>query len=125
MFLHFSPRSRDQLKAHVMMYHHRLPSPAPSFVSKAAPTKSAACCQAKRSVLILQAVLAAGRRRPDSARATPSVPGPGAQGLCQRARPGVACSGAASGPRPLVLGPRPGIAWGRLFHISTNPCARC
>ncbi len=42
-FLHFSPRSRDQRKAHMLMYHHRLPSPAPSLVSKAAPTKSAAC----------------------------------------------------------------------------------
>jgi hypothetical protein len=29
-FLHFSPCSRDQLKAHVLTYHHRLPSPAPS-----------------------------------------------------------------------------------------------
>jgi len=33
--------------------------------------------------------------------------------------PGVACPGAARGPRPQVLGPRPGIAWGRLFHVST------
>ncbi len=29
---HFSKRSRDQLKAHVLMYHHRLPSPDPSLV---------------------------------------------------------------------------------------------
>jgi hypothetical protein len=54
-----------------------------------------------------------------SVRVPPSVPGPGALGLCQRARPGVACPGAARGPRPQVLGPRPGIAWGRLFHVST------
>jgi hypothetical protein len=32
-FLHFSPRSRDQRKAHVLMYHHRLPSPAPSLAT--------------------------------------------------------------------------------------------
>ncbi len=63
-------------------------------------------------------------RRPAPAgigsRATSSVPGQGAQGLCQRARPGVACSGAARGPRPQVLGQRPCIAWGRLLlHVST------
>ena len=50
-FLHFSPRSRDQLKAHVLMYHHRLPSPAPSLVSKAAPTKSAACCRMEYGIV--------------------------------------------------------------------------
>ena len=44
-FTHFSPRSRDQAKAQVLMYHHLLPSPAPSLVSKAASTKSAACCR--------------------------------------------------------------------------------
>ena len=38
---YFSKRSRDQLKAaHVLMYHHRLPSPDPSLVSNAASTKS-------------------------------------------------------------------------------------
>jgi len=37
-----SKRSRDQLKAHVLMYHHRLPSPDPSLVSNAASTKSLA-----------------------------------------------------------------------------------
>ncbi len=68
------------------------------------------------SILTLGAVRAASRRRPGSA---PSVPGPGALGLCQRGRPEVACSGAARGPRPQVLGPRPGIAWGRLVHVST------
>jgi hypothetical protein len=54
-------------------------------------------------------------------RAAPSDPGPGALVLFQRARPGVACSGATRGPtRGLqVLGPRPGIAWGRLSHVST------
>jgi len=62
----------------------------------------------------------------------PSGPGPGALGHYQRARPGVACSGTARGPQPQVLGPRPGIAWGRLFHISTptrtvskNTAVRC
>mmetsp|Transcript_55961 Transcript_55961/g.117092 ORF Transcript_55961/g.117092 Transcript_55961/m.117092 type:complete len:94 (-) Transcript_55961:893-1174(-) len=50
-FLHFSPRSRDQLKAQVLMYHHRLPSPAPSLVSKAAPTKSAACCRMEYGIV--------------------------------------------------------------------------
>ncbi len=50
-FLHFSPRSRDQLKAHVFMYHHRLPSPAPSLVSKAASTKSAACCRMEYGIV--------------------------------------------------------------------------
>ena len=63
-------------------------------------------------------------RRPAPAglgqRSAPSVPGPGALGLCQHARPGVACSGAARGPLPKVLGPRPGIAWGRLVHVSTQ-----
>ncbi len=39
---HFSKRSRDQLKAHVLMFHHRLPSPDPSLVSNAASTKSLA-----------------------------------------------------------------------------------
>jgi hypothetical protein len=52
-------------------------------------------------------------------RSAPSVPGQGALGLCQHARPGVACSAAARGPRPKALGPRPGIAWGRLVHVST------
>ncbi len=42
--VHFSPCSRDQLKAHVLIYHNLLPSPAPSLVSNAAPTKSSACC---------------------------------------------------------------------------------
>ena len=36
--VYFSPRSRDQLKAHVLIYHHLLPSPAPFLVSNAAPT---------------------------------------------------------------------------------------
>jgi hypothetical protein len=36
-FLHFSPSSRDQLKAYVLTYPHRLPSPAPTLVSNAAP----------------------------------------------------------------------------------------
>ena len=63
-------------------------------------------------------------RRPASAglgqrSAPPSVPGPGALGLSQHARPGAACSSATRGPRPRVLGPRPGIAWGRLVHVST------
>ena len=39
---YFSKSSRDQLKAHVLMYHHRLPSPDPSLVSNAAWTKSLA-----------------------------------------------------------------------------------
>ncbi len=39
---YFSKRSRDQLKAHVLMYHHRLPSPDPSLVSNAASAKSLA-----------------------------------------------------------------------------------
>ncbi len=51
---------------------------------------------------------AAGRRRPGSAsERPPSVPGPGALGLCQRARPGVACSGATRGPP--AAGSRPAI----------------
>jgi hypothetical protein len=41
-FLRVSARSRDQLKAHVLIYHYLLPSSAPSLVSNAAPTKSAA-----------------------------------------------------------------------------------
>jgi hypothetical protein len=41
----------DQLKAHVLMYHHRLPSPAPSLVSKAASTKSAACCRMEYGIV--------------------------------------------------------------------------
>ncbi len=45
-FLHFSPRLWDQLKAHVLMYHHRLPSPAPSL-----PTKSAACCRMEYGIV--------------------------------------------------------------------------
>ncbi len=72
------------------------------------------------NVLTLRAVQAAGRRRPGPAsKRPPSVPGPGALGLCQHARPGVAWSSETRGPRPQVLGPRPGIAWGRLFHVST------
>ncbi len=39
---HVSKRSRDQLKAHVLMYHHRLPSPDLSLVSNTASTKSLA-----------------------------------------------------------------------------------
>jgi hypothetical protein len=35
-------RSRDQLKAHLLMYHHLLPSPDPSVVSNGASTKSLA-----------------------------------------------------------------------------------
>ena len=50
-FLHFLPRSRDQLKVQVLMYHHRLPSQAPSLVSKAAPTKSAACCRMEYGIV--------------------------------------------------------------------------
>ncbi len=40
--LHLSESSRDQLKAHVLVYHHLLLLPAPSLVSDAAPTKSSA-----------------------------------------------------------------------------------
>ncbi len=41
--VYFSKRSRAQLKAQVLMNHHLLPSPDPSLVSNAAPTKSRAC----------------------------------------------------------------------------------
>ncbi len=77
-------------------------------------------CRAKQSVLILRPGF--GLFWPPAgagSQATSSVPGPRHQGLCQQARPGVACSGAARGPRPQVLGPRPGIACGRLLHVST------
>jgi hypothetical protein len=50
-FLHFSPRSRDQLKAHVLTFHHLLPSPAPSLVSNAAPKKSCACCHMEDGIV--------------------------------------------------------------------------
>ncbi len=56
------------------------------------------------SILTLGAVRAASRRRPGSA----SMP---AREPPARVRP--------VGPRPRVLGPRPGIAWGRLVHVST------
>ncbi len=49
--VHFSPRSRDQLKAHVLIYHHLLPSPAPSLVSNAVPTKPAACCRMQYGIV--------------------------------------------------------------------------
>jgi len=72
------------------------------------------------NVLTLGAVRAAGRRRPGSTSdRPPSIPGQGALRLCQHASPGVACSAADREPRPKVLGPRPGIAWGRLVHVST------
>ncbi len=32
-FLHFSPRSRDQRKAHMLICPHQLPSPAPSLAT--------------------------------------------------------------------------------------------
>jgi hypothetical protein len=78
-------------------------------------------CPAKRSVLIHRAVLAAGRRRPNAARErSQAFRALALRGSApERARPGVACSGAARGPRPQFLCPRPGIAWGRLFHVST------
>jgi hypothetical protein len=43
--LYFLKRSRDQLKAHVLMYYHLLLSPNPSLVSNAIMmlTKSSAC----------------------------------------------------------------------------------
>jgi hypothetical protein len=50
-FLHFSLRSRDQPKTHVLTSHHQLPSPAPSLVSNAAPTKSSACCRKEYGIV--------------------------------------------------------------------------
>ncbi len=54
-FLHFSPRSGDQLKAHVLIEHHLLLSPAPALVLNAPPTKSsrsprAAACNMESSL---------------------------------------------------------------------------
>jgi hypothetical protein len=49
--VHFSPRSRDQLKAHVLIYHHLFPSPAPFLLSNAAPTKSSACCRMQYGIV--------------------------------------------------------------------------
>ncbi len=49
--LHFSACSRGQLKAHVLIYHHLLPSLAPSLVSNAVPTNSSVCCSMQYGIV--------------------------------------------------------------------------
>ena len=61
--VHFSPHSRDQLKAHVLICHHLLPSPAPSLVSNAVPTRPPrAAAYNMESFLCRQLVLRAAFR---------------------------------------------------------------
>ena len=45
--------------------------------------------------------------------------GPGRPGALPACPPGSRLLGCGPWARPQVLGPRPGIAWGRLFHVST------
>ncbi len=66
-FLHFLASTRDQLKAYVLIYH-LLPSPAPSAVSNAAPTKSAdsaTCHSMEKSIVPVSPTGTMGSFSPD------------------------------------------------------------